>query len=213
MSPWTAITAFGDFAVMAPAALAIMLWLFVAGEGRLAFWWGTLFAAGMGAVVATKIAFIGWGVGIDALDFTGISGHAMRAGAVLPVMSYLALQKSSPALRAGGVSLGFAGAILIGISRLEVHAHSVSEVVSGMLLGSAVALGFMRMAGAMGSHVLNRTRIALSLIALLAASCTGPAPTQHWIVKATLYLTGHEQPHMRAVGKLPRPPLLGSEDL
>ena len=35
---------------------------------------------------ASKVAFIGWGLGLSALDFTGISGHAMIASAVYPLL-------------------------------------------------------------------------------------------------------------------------------
>ncbi|MFC6518687.1 hypothetical protein ACFQAT_01865 [Undibacterium arcticum] len=80
------ITSVGGITVMAPAAIAITVWLVVERSWRVALWWCLLFAAGMGLVVATKIAFIGWGIGIRSLDFTGFSGHSMRATAVIPVL-------------------------------------------------------------------------------------------------------------------------------
>ena len=101
----------------------------------MALWWCQLFTAGMSLVVATKIAFIGWGIGIRSLDFTGFGGHSMRATVVIPVRFYLILQKAPPIARTSGVSLGTVFGVIIGISRLVVYAHSVSEAVAGCILG------------------------------------------------------------------------------
>jgi membrane-associated phospholipid phosphatase len=201
MIPWTTITSFGDIAIMAPAALAIMGWLVLAGEQRLALRWGVLFAIGMALATATKIAFIGWGLGIRSLDFTGISGHAMRSAAVMPVLFYLILQRASPTIRRSGVVLGFLFALLVAVSRLRLHNHSLSEVVSGLLLGGAISLSFIRSAGTLQAHVLNRTRIVASLALLLVAPYAQPSPTQRWLTKATLYISGHDKPFMRASWK------------
>ncbi|MEB0165436.1 phosphatase PAP2 family protein, partial [Glaciimonas sp. CA11.2] len=123
------ITRLADTTVMLPLAAACTVWLACGRAWRMAFWWCLLFALGLTLVAATKIAFIGWGIGIQALDFTGFSGHAMRTTAVMPVLFYLLLQKSSPTVRTLGVVLGIALGVLIGISRLAVQVHSVSEVV------------------------------------------------------------------------------------
>ena len=134
----------------------------------MALWWCRLFTAGMSLVVATKIAFIGWGIGIRSLDFTGFGGHSMRATVVIPVRFYLILQKAPPIARTSGVSLGIVFGVIIGISRLVVHAHSVSEAVAGCILGGMVSLSFIWILGPSQNFVLYRSLIALSLIALLA---------------------------------------------
>src|SRR4051812_17523224 len=99
MLTWLHITRLGDFTLMSLTAFAIAAWLFAGGEKRAALWWSVLFGAGTGVVIVTKMAFIGWGIGIRSLDFTGFSGHAMRAAAVMPVLFYLALQKAPSLLR------------------------------------------------------------------------------------------------------------------
>lgn len=198
MISWTHITRFGDFSIMSIAAFAITAWLLAEDERRLAFWWSVLFVGGMAIVTLTKMAFIGWGIGIHALDFTGFSGHSTRATAVIPVMFYLMLQRAHPPLRTLGVLLGFALAVLIGISRLVLHAHSVAEVVSGTLLGGLISLSFMWIAGSLRKHVFNRLRVALSLLALLPAPYVQPAPTQKWLTNVALFFAGHDKPHLRA---------------
>lgn len=197
MIPWTQITQFGDLTIMSLAACAMAAWLAAEGENRLAFWWCALFAGGMGIVAATKMAFIGWGIGIATLDFTGFSGHAMRAAAVIPVLFYLMLHRTSPALRLAGVLSGFMCAGLIGVSRVVLHAHSVSDAVAGMLLGAAISVAFIRIAGSLRKNVFNRMRIALSVLALLPAPYLQPAPTQQWLTGVTLFFSGHDKPFER----------------
>src|SRR5712692_9155992 len=102
MISWMKITGFGGTAVMMPAAAVIVAWLLAGRAWRMALWWCLLFSFGIGIVVATKLAFIGWGIGVRSLDFTGISGHSMRATAVIPVMLYLLLLKARPVARASG---------------------------------------------------------------------------------------------------------------
>lgn len=199
MIDWTDITTYGDVTITSLAAAAIAAWLFIEDEKRLAFWWSILFAAGMGIVIATKMAFIGWGIGIRAIDFAGFSGHAMRAAAVLPVLLYLILQRTRFIVRAGGVALGFACAAMIGVSRVVLHTHSVSEVVAGLLLGAAISLPFIHIAHtSLSKHVFKPLRIALSLLALLPAPYVHPAPTQQWLTELTLYFSGHDHPYPRA---------------
>lgn len=198
MITWSGISHFGDITITAFAALAIAGWLVVEDEKRLALWWSLLFASGMGIVVATKMAFIGWGIGIPAIDFTGFSGHAMRAMAVLPVLFYLILQKAPPVVRASGTVLGLAFGTLVGLSRVVVHAHSMSEAVAGLALGAAVSIGFIRVASrSLRKPVFNPLRITLSLLALLQAPYVHPAPTQQWLTNLTLYFSGREQPYPR----------------
>lgn len=205
MMNWTDISNFGDVTITTLIATAIAAWLFVEDEKRLAFWWTALYAAGMGVVVATKMAFIGWGIGIPALDFAGFSGHAMRAAAVLPVLMYLIFQRARFPVRAAGVLTGFAFALLIGVSRVVLHTHSVSEVVAGLLLGTGVGLAFIRIAHTLLSrHVFKPLRILLSALALLPAPYVHPSPTQQWLTNLTLYVSGHENPYPRSDWRIER---------
>ena len=198
MITWLEITKFGDVTVTLLVAIAIAAWLFAEGEKRLALWWGLLFLAGTGAVIATKMAFIGWGIGIRWLDFAGFSGHAMRTSAVMPVLLYLILQKTPPLVRTLGVVLGLAFGALVGASRLALHVHSLSEVVAGCVLGGMVSLTFIRLAqDSLRKHIFKPLRIALSLLVLLPAPYVHPAPTQQWLTEITLYVSGHERPFPR----------------
>jgi membrane-associated phospholipid phosphatase len=197
MIAWTTITKFGDAFVMLPAATAIAAWLFIAGTRRLALCWIALFGIAAALVTLTKIAFVGWGIGIAGLDFTGISGHTTFAMSVIPTLFYLALPTAAQAWRALATVAGIACALLIGISRLTLHAHSLSEVVLGCALGLAISLGFIRLARHHAMPRLHGAAAACCIAALIVGWYVQAAPTQHWIERIALYLSGHEQPYQR----------------
>lgn len=202
MISWTSITSLGSFSVMAPAAAAITAWLVLGRAWRLVAWWCALFIGGMALVVATKIAFIGWGMGIRSLDFTGFSGHVMRATAVAPVLLYLILQSAPRLLRNMGVLVGLAFGVIIAVSRVEVHAHSVSEIIAGWVLGASVSLGFIWIMSQTRKVELHPWFITLSLLALLLTPYAEPTPTQRWITNAALNLSGHDRPYIRVTWRL-----------
>ncbi|MFT5532161.1 MAG: membrane-associated phospholipid phosphatase [Burkholderiaceae bacterium] len=198
MATWFRVTSFGDSIVTIPAAAAIILWLLSGRAWRMAAWWSGLFGAGLVLVVATKIAFIGWGVGIASIDFTGISGHAMRATAVLPIIGCLAFNGSRLRIRLAGFAAGLAIALLISVSRVVVDAHSVSEAASGALLGTAISSAFMRVTSSVIRPTINGWLVVLSLAGLFWVSSAEPAPTQEILTDLALKLSGHERPFTRA---------------
>lgn len=201
MITWLHITSVADTVITLPAAATIAAWLIVGRAWRMALWWCALFVSGLVIVVATKVAYIGWGIGIETLDLMGMSGHAMRAMAVFPVIFYLALQRSPTVVRASGVLLGILLGVLVGASRVALNVHSISEVVSGCALGGAVSVGFIWIVRGLPRPHLNHRIIVLGLFVLLPASYASPAPTNRWMNAVALYLSGHEMPCNRSVGR------------
>lgn len=160
---------------------------------RLAMWWCLLLAASLGLVLASKLAFVGWCIGSPTMDFTGFSGHAMRAMAIAPVLFYILLQNASYRARVFGVFLGIMCGIAVGISRLVLHDHSTAEVVAGWALGATVSLGFILVFRSVKSFVISKWLVAVCLLIILAAPSSAPAPTQRWVVSIALFLSGHAQ--------------------
>lgn len=190
---------------MLPAAAAIAAWLLAARAWR-SFWaWCLLFGGALLLVAASKIAFAGWGIGIEALDFRGFSGHAMRAAAIIPLLFYLVLQQQTSLIRRSAAVFGVCFAVLVSLSRVLLDFHSVSEAVSGWLMGTAVCLAFIWQAERLPKPSLNRALITASFILLLAASFARPIPTQWLIEEVAQLLTGHAalaaQSHRHAVEK------------
>ncbi|PFH12509.1 PAP2 superfamily protein [Collimonas sp. PA-H2] len=191
MLSWMQISKIGSSNVMLPAAVAIAIWLTAGAARRLFLSWCLLFAGGLMLVAASKIAFVGWGIGIEAIDFTGFSGHAMRSAAILPTFFYLIFRQQVFALRWSAAMSGAGLAALISLSRVQLHFHSVSEALSGFLLGLAVGLCFIWHAENSPKPSLNRSLVVASFVALLVASFAKPVPTQKLIEGTALWLSGH----------------------
>jgi len=180
-----------------PVGAVFASWLVASGRSREAFSWALWFGAAILVAVASKIAFLGWGLGISAIDFTGVSGHAMLATALLPVCANEAARNVSSNLRLGAVALGYAGGLLIGASRVILGEHSLSEVVFGCVLGALVSIEFLRTAK--GGRIGNAAAASAIVIflAVVFLSAGRHAPSQYWITRAALYLSGHSSPYRR----------------
>ena len=196
---WNLVTDFGDSAAMLPAAALLLGWLAATGQARAAVLWAALFAGQAGLVAGTKIAFRGWGVGIEAIDFTGISGHATLACSVIPIGFFLAARRAGPIVAGAALTAGFAAGAVIGFSRVALYQHSWSEVVAGCGLGSLTAVLFLTLA----REVRGAARVPTPLLAAAAASVVlvlhgTHAPSERLITRIALRLSGHESPYMRA---------------
>jgi membrane-associated phospholipid phosphatase len=204
LSLWLSITSLGSVGVMIPLALAAAAWLAFGYPRRFALCWLAVLGGASGLVFLTKIAFLGWGVGFREWDFTGISGHAMVASAVIPVAMFVALLPASNWVRGIGVLVGVLVGVVVGVSRILLNAHSVSEVVAGCGLGGAAALLFVVYAWRAEAGRLAPAPVAASL-ALVAIVLHGvPVPTQRWITDIALQLSGHDRPFIRARWKAGR---------
>jgi membrane-associated phospholipid phosphatase len=201
---WLSITSLGSVGVMIPLALAAAAWLAFGYPRRFALCWLAVLGGASGLVFVTKIAFLGWGVGFREWDFTGISGHAMVASAVIPVAMFVALLPANRWIRGIGVLIGVLAGIVVGVSRILLNAHSVSEVVAGCALGGGTALLFVVYAWRAEAGRLAPAPVAASL-ALVAIVLYGmPVPTQRWITDIALHLSGHDRPFIRARWKAGR---------
>lgn len=194
---WTGLSLVGSMAVMGPAGVLVAAWLALGRHVRLALYWCLLFGAGMAVVVASKMAFMGWGVGIASIGFAGFSGHAMRAAAVLPVLCYVLFKHARPSLLGSGVAGGAVLAVLIAASRLVLGYHPLSEAASGCLLGFGIAWIFIRQAQKKEEFTVNPMLAGLGFCGLLFTPHVEPVPTEELITRAALYVSGHSHAYSR----------------
>jgi membrane-associated phospholipid phosphatase len=198
MLTWMAFTKLADTIVMLPASALCVGWLLVQKAWRTALLWLVLLGGALMLVTVSKLAFIGWGIASCSLDFTGISGHAMRATAVMPVLLYLCFSRASIKVRASALIAGLLFGLLIGVSRLMLHVHSPSEVISGFFLGAAVSLGFVKVLAEMQRPVLIHPALALGLFILVPAPMGEAAPTEKWLEQMATTLSGNAEPYRRS---------------
>jgi PAP2 superfamily len=202
---WSIVTRFGEAQILLPLALGLALLMWQRGASkRLALGWLGWIAVVAGITTASKLAFIGWGVGSADLDFTGISGHAMFAGAIYPVLMRLLPGGSSQRAtlwRSLGVTGGVMLAALVAISRVMVHAHSLSEVLAGLALGLAASALTLRLATPSRVVATPMPRWMPALVAawLVVLPHSAPASVTHWLVtQLALTLSGRSVPYQRS---------------
>ncbi|WP_371865079.1 phosphatase PAP2 family protein [Duganella aquatilis] len=188
-----------------PIGVAIVVWLMAGKSWRLAAIWVGLYGVGMALVVITKMAFMGWGIGVQSVDFAGFSGHAMRASAVFPVAGFLITRSSPPWAQILGSTAGVLLAVLISLSRIYTQSHSPSEAWTGCLLGLIVAGAFIWYASGEHHLALSRILALLCVPIFLMMPHVQPVPAEQWIAKAALYLSGRDHPYTRAMWHAPRP--------
>lgn len=145
----------------------------------------------------SKIAFLGWGIGNATLDFTGVSGHAMFAAAIYPLLLGAVFAQQPIGWQRVAVGIGAALALLVAVSRVMVGAHSVSEVLAGMVVGGSVS------AWALGRGHLPRVRVPVLLPLALAAwlavtpAHAPPSQTHGWVIQLSLSLSGRDRAFTR----------------
>lgn len=177
--------------------------LFLRKDSKQVAWhWALLFGITGAIVCASKLAFMGWGIGIRELDFTGFSGHTALSTAFWPIFLWLLCVRATPAFRFSSVVLGYALAGFVGYSRLMIHAHSTSEVIAGFMLGAAgSALFLLIQLRASGTHTAQLSWGGLASVVIIPALLlnTGArAPTQSLLGEIAVKLGPLEKPFTRA---------------
>ncbi len=215
MTWWYHLSALGGLNVTALLAVAIAAWLVGARCWRLALAWCLLFGAAILVAVASQVAFLGWGIGVRALEFTGFSGHATRAAAVFPVALFLLMERrgfrrgdrrketrpGDQDRRSGGWlrAAVLAGAVLaaaVAVARVKVGAHSASEAAAGCLLGLACAGLFIAHSRAARDRSPQPLLLGL-LAATLLLPRADPINSHQWLTAAALKLSGSDRVWLR----------------
>jgi len=196
---WDVVTRLGEAQLVLPLALFLAASRARDPEARTdALRWFALLGMAIALTTASKLAFIGWGIGSAALNFTGISGHTMFAAALYPPLLSVMGSGTSPRAHRFAVALGCLLALLVGISRFVLGAHSVAEVLAGWLVGGLVSCAVL----ARGTPVplqLRATMFATGALWLTLAPAAGPGVDTHSLVtRLASKLSGHERPFTRA---------------
>ena len=193
---WSHLSALGGLNVTALLALGVTAWLVGARCWRLALVWCLVFGGAMLVAAASQVAFIGWGVGIRALSFTGFSGHAARAAAVFPVALFLLVERQPRRVRMIAVAAGGLLAVAVALARIRVGAHSPSEALSGCMLGMGAAALFL--ARARAAQDCSPQPLLLGLLAAtILLPRADPAYSHQWLTAVALTLSGRDRVYLR----------------
>jgi membrane-associated phospholipid phosphatase len=194
---WRVITHFGSAGLILPILTIVVIGLWQSGQRTAAGVWLIWLGLSILATVASKVLFLGWGIGVAELNFTGVSGHTVLATSVLPVFFSWVMALTPQRFNLVGALFGLGLSVGVGLSRVVLGTHSPSEVVAGWVIGlmvSAVTLYSLD-----GRHRRPWFASLSPLILLLALSTTTSnyLPTHDWELRLALLLSGQNQPHHR----------------
>lgn len=195
---WHAVSRLGEAQVMLPAAFVVLLWLAVRPSARpLAGWWLLTMSVAVGITTASKVAFIGYGWGSAEFDFTGASGHAMFSAVVYPLLLWVLVAARSPAWQRGALGLGTLLCVMVGISRLMLGVHSMSEVLAGWALGGGAAVIVLLLARPPASRMPAWLPLAVPVMLLCVGTTAPPSKTHDLVTQLSLKLSGRATPYTR----------------
>jgi len=196
---WHLLTRLGDAQILLPAAALTLLALLArASTRKLAFLWMALIISATVITTASKVAFLGWGIGWADINFTGVSGHAMFASAIYPVLMVTFFSGRWRGAHWQSLALGCALALVVGLSRIEVGAHSWSEVLAGWAVGGAVSA--VALALSETSAILIRPVVPALLLAWVAVMPfkLHASPTHSFVIRLAVAMSGNETPFKRS---------------
>ncbi len=191
---WTQLFELGDLTLTLPLASAMAAGLLGARDWRAAGAWTVLFVLALALVGAAKLAFLGWGTGLPALDFKAPSGHAAGVSVVFPTLLYLLLRHGQARLRRAGLILGVLLGAAVAVLLVAAGEHSPAEAWAGWLIGSGASLAAIRLAGPAPAP---RPLAGLACAALVFAGVAWAmqrAQVGYWMVKVALALSGNARP-------------------
>ncbi|NTY86825.1 phosphatase PAP2 family protein [Serratia fonticola] len=197
---WHFLTFFGDSMLLLPCAAIVFIILLLSPTSRKPTWQWMLLFGGVGAIVCvSKLAFMGWGIGSRHWDFTGFSGHSALSASIWPVLLWLLCGRFSSPVRRTAVIVGYLLAAVVGYSRLVIHAHSTSEVITGLALGFIVSSTFLMLQRGTQPPRLSYRKIAVTLALPLVLINSGTAaPTQGLLERIAVTIAPVEKPFVRA---------------
>lgn len=197
---WRTLTYFGDSMLLIPTAVIIALVLPWKSDNRRTVWYWLLAFGLAGLLVSiSKIMFLGFGIGSARYNFTGFSGHSAMSATLWPVMMWLISGCWPTFWRGLTIGIGYLIPLMVGLSRLVIHAHSVSEVLAGLMLGFTLSSAFLLSQRRTALKGFSVVQVAVAfLIPLLLMGHGRVATTQQFLERFSADLAGLEKPFTRA---------------
>lgn len=197
---WKTLTYFGDSMLLIPTAVIIALVLPWKSDNRRTVWYWLLAFGLAGLLVSiSKILFMGFGIGSARFNFTGFSGHSAMSSTLWPVMLWLISGRLSRNGRVCAIAVGYMIPLMVGLSRLVIHAHSKSEVVAGLILGFTLSTAFLLSQRTTQLKGFSLFQVAAALLLpMLLISHGRVATTQQFLAHLSADLAGLEKPWTRA---------------
>jgi membrane-associated phospholipid phosphatase len=169
---WEDVTNLGDAALIVPASLALVAYLWAGGFRRAALAWGGAVLSCAALAFLLKVGFRTCHAQLGELAIISPSGHAALATTLYGSVAFM-FARGSRTL--AGVAIALSAAALsgaVGLSRVMLHAHTALEVSAGLLIGLTSIVAFR--AGIVGERQFALPAVpALAVFAALAVAVHG----------------------------------------
>lgn len=129
-----------DGTMMVPVAFLIAIGLLCGGLWRSAILWLGTLLVGMALIAIEKLAFDFYGWSIATIAFYSISGHAMLAAAVYPMLLCFLGVCVNAGYKWLGLGAGLFFALVFSWLLVSMRYHTLSETVFGAGVGALIAL-------------------------------------------------------------------------
>lgn len=194
---WLMITHLGAAGNVLPLLLIGALALWQCEQRKALRHW--LLAFGLAALLtlSSKMLFLGWGIGIAAINFTGISGHTLLSTSILPLLCAWLWAPLRTPFNPWGAFCGLLLGVLVAFSLVVIGAHSASEVLLGWLAGSLVSLAALRALGAPKKKPLLASLAAVMLVLGWVGNFASYLPTHDWEIRLALLFSARDKPYTR----------------
>jgi membrane-associated phospholipid phosphatase len=121
----------------------------------------------------------------------------MFASAVYPLLMAALVSSRPMRWQIAAVAVGYALALLIGVSRLMIGVHSWSEVLAGLALGGAVSAIALALAHTPRTRAPILMPIGLALWLSVTPAQAPPSQTHSMATRLALALSGRPEPYTR----------------
>ena len=195
---WQLITHLGSSSLLIPMMAIAVVNLWISDQKQVVYLWMTALSVAVIITTITKVIFFGWGIGIALLDFTGISGHTLLATSIYPILFCSVYGGAQTKFRNIGLWLGLALSFAVGISRILIGAHTISEVLSGWVLGLIVCVLVLDAMSEQRQRLAYLQVLALVCMLGLGAATPNYIPTHDMEIELALLLSGRDQPYVRS---------------
>lgn len=197
---WQTATNLGTSQLLLPIMIIAVTILWYNNQHLSAYKWFVGLILVISITAISKIIFFGWGVGIESLDFIGVSGHTLLASSILP-LSMLAFLSITGHFKSAvsylGLFFGVVLSIYVGISRVVINAHSMSEVVVGWIFGFTMSAVVLRCIQLNQTSQKNRPPTALFIFVTLCCVLLINMPSTNKLSEFSATLAGHTKPYAR----------------
>lgn len=141
---WRLITLTAEPTLLIPLGLLIFGWLWLSCSRRTALWFGGLWAFGAALLVTQKLLYYAFGISLASIRLFSISGHSYMATYVYGSLVVILCASWRRTNRYIAFALVMLLVLLVGVSRVAMFGHRMSEAIVGLAIGAALLFWFLR---------------------------------------------------------------------